>query len=379
MRHVKWARWAYTALCICLLPSAFYAQTNGTYAGIGRTATSAEIAAWNIDVRPDFKGLPPGRGSVTQGQTVWDAQCASCHGVFGDSNEVFNPIVGGTTKADVAAGHVKSLRDNSYPGRTTFMKLSQVSTLWDYIRRAMPWTHPKSLKVDEVYAVTAYLLNLADVVPSDFTLTQDNMAQVDRLLPNRDGLDRHHHLWPGKEFGDTGKPDVQGSRCMHDCAGAPKVASFVPAYAMGAHGNLADQNRLVGPVRGLQTPDAAAAPAAPSSAPAATPAPAAAPTAAPTAAPMAAPTQTPGPATVSALLSTHGCVTCHAVERKVVGPAFREIARRYSTRADAAAYFMGKIRSGGQGVWGTVPMPPQAVAEGDLRQLAQWLADGAPD
>src|SRR5262252_589804 len=71
-----------------------------TYEGVGRPATPAEIAAWDIDVRPDFKGLPPGSGSVQQGQKVWDAKCASCHGTFGESNEVFTPLVGGTTAED---------------------------------------------------------------------------------------------------------------------------------------------------------------------------------------------------------------------------------------------------------------------------------------
>ena len=66
------------------------------YAGIGRAATPAEMAAWDIDVRPDFKGLPPGPGTVAQGQQVWEAQCACCHGVFGESNQVFKPLVGGT-------------------------------------------------------------------------------------------------------------------------------------------------------------------------------------------------------------------------------------------------------------------------------------------
>src|ERR1700682_3162498 len=71
------------------------------FPGVGRTATPAEITAWDIDVRPDFKGLPPGSGSVTQGRKVWDDKCASCHGTFGESNEVFTPLVGGTTADDI--------------------------------------------------------------------------------------------------------------------------------------------------------------------------------------------------------------------------------------------------------------------------------------
>src|SRR6187455_606928 len=101
------------------------------YPGVGRAATPDEIAAWDIDVRPDFKGLPPGSGSVAQGQVVWDAKCAACHGTFGESNEVFTPLVGGTTAADVQSGRVKTLVTGDV-ARTTMMKLSTLSTLWDY-------------------------------------------------------------------------------------------------------------------------------------------------------------------------------------------------------------------------------------------------------
>src|ERR1700704_6409103 len=131
--------------------------TAGQYPGIGRTATPAEIAAWDIDVRPDFKGLPPGSGSVAKGQKVWDSKCMSCHGVFGESNEVFMPLVGGTTAEDIRTGRVRTLVTGDV-ARTTFMKLASISTLWDYVNRAMPWNAPKSLSTDEVYAVIAYML-----------------------------------------------------------------------------------------------------------------------------------------------------------------------------------------------------------------------------
>src|SRR6478609_6519266 len=136
------------------------AEPAGPYPGIGRAATPKEHAAWDIDVRPDFKGLPPGSGSVAKGQDVWEGKCASCHGVFGESNQVFNPLVGGTTADDIKTGRVAALKRTDYPVRSTLMKVAHVSTLWDYINRAMPWTQPKSLSVEEVYAVTAYLLHL---------------------------------------------------------------------------------------------------------------------------------------------------------------------------------------------------------------------------
>ena len=80
------------------------AQGSAKYPGVGRDATPKEVAAWDIDVRPDFKGLPPGSGTVAKGQDVWEAKCAQCHGIFGESNEVFNPLIGGTSADDVKTG-----------------------------------------------------------------------------------------------------------------------------------------------------------------------------------------------------------------------------------------------------------------------------------
>ena len=152
------------ALGLALVTGLAAAQA-GSYTGIGRPATPKEIAAWDIDVRPDFRGLPKGAGSVAKGQDVWEAKCASCHGIFGESNEVFSPVVGGTTKADIASGRVARLTDPSFPGRTTLMKLSSLSTLWDYINRAMPWNQPKSLTVEEVYAVTTWATSFRPISP----------------------------------------------------------------------------------------------------------------------------------------------------------------------------------------------------------------------
>jgi len=196
-------------------------------------------------VRPDFKGLPKGSGSVAKGMDLWEAKCASCHGVFGESNQVFSPLVGGTTKDDVKTGHVARLLDPAYPGRTTLMKVATLSTLWDYIHRAMPWNAPKSLTPDEVYALTAYLLNLGDVLPENFTLSDANIAVVQQMLPNRNGMSIEHGLWPGAGMGHA-KPDVQAVACMNDCRTEVKVASSVPEHARNSHGNLAEQNRSVG-------------------------------------------------------------------------------------------------------------------------------------
>ena len=330
------------------------------FPGVGREATAKEVAAWDIDVRADFKGLPPGAGSVALGQDVWEGKCASCHGVFGESNEVFSPIVGGTTRKDIETGRVARLTDASFPGRTTLMKVSTVSTLWDYINRAMPWNAPKSLTVEEVYAVTAFLLNLGGVVPDDFTLSDKNIAEVQKRLPNRNGKTTAHGLWPGPEFKGTGRWDVQGSHCMSNCVAEPKVASLLPDFARNAHGNLAEQNRFVGAQRGADTtrPEGArtSAPAVVAAAPAGTAAAASTPPAA------------------MALAQKHNCTACHAADRKLVGPSWAEIAKRHAGKAD---YLTGKIKAGGQGVWGAIPMPAQTLPDADAKAIGAWLAAGA--
>ena len=339
------------------------ATTASAYPGIGRPATALELKAWDIDVRPDFKGLPKGAGTVAQGQALWDAKCASCHGVFGESNEVFSPLVGGTTAADVLSGRVARLTDPGFPGRTTLMKVPTVSTLWDYIHRAMPWNAPKSLTHDEVYAVTAFLLNLGGVVPDDFRLSDINIAQVQQRMPNRHGMSTAHSLWPGRSLGPAAKPDVSATACVTNCATEPAVASTLPEHARNAHGNLAEQNRLVGPQRGAETLRALGA--APAPAPLATEAAAVVVTAADSAATAA-----------QALARRHNCLTCHGVDNRVVGPSMREVSARYAGRSDAVAYLAQKIRAGGNGAWGSIAMPAQTLPDVDAQAIARWLADG---
>ena len=310
----------------------------GPFPGVGRTATPAEIRAWDIDVRPDFKGLPPGSGSVTQGQALWDGKCASCHGTFAESNETFTPLVGGTTADDIRTGHVRALAQPDV-ARTTLMKVATLSTLWDYINRAMPWNAPKSLATNDVYAVLAYLLNLGDIVPADFELSDRNIAQVQQRMPNRNGMTRDHGLWDVH-----GKPDVKNVACMKDCPTEGRVASTLPEYAREAHGDLARQQRDLGRVApGAAGPSAAKlAPAAP------------------------------------ALARNSGCFTCHGVHKHVVGPAFAEVAQRYSGKKAVDA-LVSKVRKGGSGNWGSVPMPPHGdLDEGDARTLVEWVLAGAP-
>lgn len=347
----------FTLLGACLQAQA----ADAPWQAIGRAATPAEIKAWDIDVRTDFQGLPKGRGSVAQGEQIWENRCAGCHGSFGESNEVFTPIVGGTTDADIKSGHVAALSNGSVPQRTTLMKVAHLSTLWDYINRAMPWDAPKSLTTDEVYAVTAHILNLGGVVPSDFVLSNDNIADVQQRLPNRNGLVRQPGLWDIK-----GKPDVLNTACMTNCPTEAKQTSSLPDFARNAHGNLAEQNRTLGGVRGTDTTRPARAALTSASAVA-------------VASTAPAPAKAAAGGEVQQLLGKNGCIACHGVTNKIIGPALRDVAAKYQGRADRAAYLQAKIRSGGAGAWGAMPMPPQSqLKEADLQAIVQWLASGAP-
>ncbi|MFM8546631.1 MAG: c-type cytochrome [Betaproteobacteria bacterium] len=339
-------------------PAAAVSPPQRPWSGIGRPATRSEIAAWDIDVRPDLKGLPAGKGSVDEGLEIWEAKCASCHGTFGESNEVFTPVVGGTTKDDIRTGRVANLKRTDYPQRTTMMKLSQISTLWDYINRAMPWNEPKSLKADEVYAVVAYILNLAEVVPNDFVLSDSNIAQVQQRLPNRNGKVTHDGLWSV-----SGRPDVQGDACVSDCKLAMDVRSILPDFARNAHGNLAEQNRPVGPVRGADTSQPALRePLSAASAAKATQV-------------SVVTAASRGPA---ALARESNCLACHATASRMVGPSFKEVAERYRGDGKAEAALSARIKNGAQGVWGAIPMPPHPnMADDDIRSLVRWILAGA--
>lgn len=320
-------------LCFCV------AATAG-FDGIGRPATAEEIGAWDIDVRADFKGLPKGSGSVRKGEEVWEAKCASCHGSFGESNQTFPPIAGGVTAKDIENGRVAAL---ARPGeqRTTLMKLSQISTLWDYINRAMPWNAPKTLSVEEVYALTAYILSLDRIVQDDFVLSDANIAEVQKRLPNRAGMSRDHGLWDVR-----GKPDVRAKACMKDCPMQGEVTSRLPDHARGNHGDLASQHRLVGPVRGISIAAAVAAPAAQE-------------------------------ASARSIAERSGCLACHGASARIVGPSLAEIAGKYAKDAGAEPRLVAKVRDGGAGVWGNVPMPPQPhLKEGELRAVVRWVLTG---
>jgi S-disulfanyl-L-cysteine oxidoreductase SoxD len=140
---------------------------------LGRPASSELVARWNLSVYPDGRGLPVGQGTAAQGRAVYQARCAKCHGADGEGGS------GGTL---VGRG---SLTDPE-PDQTVGNYWPYATTLFDYIRRAMPMDAPAALSDDEVYAVSAYLLYLNKIVGVDDRLDADSLPRVG--MPNRDGF-----------------------------------------------------------------------------------------------------------------------------------------------------------------------------------------------
>ena len=168
--------------------------------GYGTPATAEQIAGWNIDVRgDDGKGLPPGKGDVTHGADVFADQCAVCHGTFGEGEGRYPKLAGGdgTLTAD-------------RPEQTVGSYWPFAPTLWDYIDRAMPFPTPHTLSPDDVYALTAYILNLNGIVPDDFVADKDSLPKV--KMPNHDNF-----TWQDP------RPDTTNKPCMTKCLDPAKI------------------------------------------------------------------------------------------------------------------------------------------------------------
>ena len=159
----------------------------------GRPVSEADVAAWNIDIRtPDGAGLPSGSGSVAQGRAVYAAKCAVCHGADAKGGPVYGTMVGGMGTMTQSP---RVLTPGSmYP---------YAPILFDYVRRAMPMDRPQTMSNDEVYAVSAYLLNLNGLVPADAVMNAQSLPRVQ--MPNRNG------------FLTDDRPDARATRCMTNC------------------------------------------------------------------------------------------------------------------------------------------------------------------
>lgn len=173
--------------------------------GLGRPALPEEIKAWDTDVRADGTGLPGGKGTVKQGDVLFQERCASCHGEFGQ----------GVGRWPVLAGGLGSLKADR-PDKTIGSFWPDLSTVFDYIKRAMPYGNAQSLTNDEIYALTAYILSMNDVVKDDnFELNDKNFTSI--KMPNAAAFYDDDREIAEKQFWGR-------EPCMKNCrSAAPKV------------------------------------------------------------------------------------------------------------------------------------------------------------
>jgi cytochrome c len=162
------------ASCASVGPDGSGVQSAGVAHDIGTPIDEQTLAAWNIDIAPDGRGLPAGSGDVVTGAHLFAAKCAACHGAQGQGG-LGDPLIGGL-------GTLTSAK----PRRTVGSYWPYATTLFDYIRRAMPYNAPESLSADEVYALSAFLLNQNGIVPADTRLDAASLPRV--VMPNRNGF-----------------------------------------------------------------------------------------------------------------------------------------------------------------------------------------------
>ena len=160
------------ALAGCATPAAVVTETAGP--GLGRQATPAEVAACDVSISPDGAGLPQGRGTPAQGAVVYAQKCQNCHGEKG-AGQPNDRLVGG-----------RGTLASKTPVRTLGSYWPYATTLFDYVRRAMPYTQSHSLTDDEVYAVTAYLLHLNGIIAETSVMDADTLPKV--RMPNRENF-----------------------------------------------------------------------------------------------------------------------------------------------------------------------------------------------
>lgn len=168
--------------------------------GLGTVATPEQIVGWDIDVRPDGVGLPHGKGTAAAGEAIFLEQCAMCHGDFAEGRDRWPVLAGGH-------GSLKADR----PEKTIGSYWESASTVFDYVRRAMPYGNAQSLRPDELYALTAFLLNMNDVIKDpEFELNQDNFTSI--KMPNAGGFYDDDRETTERKFWNA-------DACMQNCKG----------------------------------------------------------------------------------------------------------------------------------------------------------------
>ncbi len=196
----------YLKLTVAALALAAASPAAAEKHGLGRAATDAEIAAWDIDIHPDGSGLPEGSGDVWTGDEVFAMHCAVCHGDFAEGAGNWPKLAGG-----------KDTLDHKDPLKTVGSYWPYLSTTWDYINRSMPFGAAQTLTADEVYAITAYILYSNDLVDEDFVLSKETFLDVE--MPNAGGFiidDRR-----------TSEAHFVREPCMTDCKDTVEIIKNV--------------------------------------------------------------------------------------------------------------------------------------------------------
>ena len=161
------------------------------YFGYGATPTQAQIGGWAIAARPDGQGLPPGKGSVADGANIFADQCAACHGTFGEGEGRYPKLAGGELTGE-------------RPEPTVGSYWPYATTVFDYVNRAMPYPSPHTLTADQVYAMTAYILNVNNIVGNNFIADRETLPKV--KMPNVNNF-----TWKDP------RPDTSDKECMKNC------------------------------------------------------------------------------------------------------------------------------------------------------------------
>jgi len=164
-----------SAAALLALSSAAFGQSPN----LGKPISPEDLASWDISIGPDGAGLPPGSGTAKQGEAVFTAKCQACHGEKG-AGRPNDRLVGGQG----------SLAGDKPPIKTVGSFWPYATTMFDYVRRAMPYNESKTLSADEIYAVVAYVLNLNGVIGDTDVINAQTLPHV--KMPNRDGFIPFH-------------------------------------------------------------------------------------------------------------------------------------------------------------------------------------------
>jgi len=204
--------------------------------GIGRAAMPEEVAAWNTDIRPDGMGLPVGSGDVLTGEDIYVENCSVCHGDFGEAVGRWPVLAGGDGTLEY--------KD---PVKTVGSYWPYLSTVFDYVNRAMPFGHAASLSDDETYALTAYILYLNDLVDDDFTLSNENFTEVS--MPNVDNF-------IDDDRAETEFPIFMAEACMENCKDSVEITMHASVVDVTPEETAAKANEAAAEAAAVEAPAA---------------------------------------------------------------------------------------------------------------------------